>query len=102
MKKGDYIIIGSVIALALVLFFVFFGGVGKKVVIKQDNAVVYEGSLSADKTVSLKNNTVIIKDGKAFMQNSTCKNKICIHTGKIEKKGESIICLPNKVSVTIK
>lgn len=32
---------------------------------------------------------------------SDCEDKVCMHTGKIRHSGESIVCLPAKVTVTI-
>ena len=40
-------------------------------------------------------------DCSLYMSDATCKNKICVNTGKISKKGESIVCLPNKTIVEI-
>ncbi len=104
MKKGDIVIICS-IALAFVLsvvLLVSFSKQGSRVVIKQDNKIIYNESINTNQTVDTGTNTVIIKDGIVYMSNATCKNQICVNSGKISKKGESIICLPNKVIVEIK
>lgn len=104
LKKGDIVIICS-IALAFVLsvvLLVSFSKQGSRVVIKQDNKIIYNESINTNQTVDTGTNTVIIKDGIVYMSNATCKNQICVNSGKISKKGESIICLPNKVIVEIK
>ena len=103
MKKGDIIIIISV-ALALVISIaglIIFSQQGSTVTIKQNNEIVYSESIGKDNTVTLDGNTVIIEDGFVYMLNASCKNQVCVNTGKISKKGESIICLPNKVTVEI-
>ena len=46
-------------------------------------------------------NTVLIKDGTVSMKYANCKDKICVNHNKISKNNESIICLPNKVVVTV-
>ena len=46
-------------------------------------------------------NTVVIKDGYAYMESATCPDKLCVHTGKIRDNSRDIICLPNKVRVTL-
>ncbi len=103
LKKGDI----AVIAVALVLLILSIGLTflirkdGKTVRVYEDNKLKYEGSLLIDKTVELSHNTVKIKDGKAYMESSSCKNKICINTGKISNSGESVVCLPNKVIIEI-
>jgi hypothetical protein len=47
-------------------------------------------------------NILIIKNGEAYMATADCPDKTCVITGKISRTGESIICLPNKVSVVIR
>lgn len=103
MKKGDIVIIGTIaatIALSIVLLF-SFSKQGRRVIIKQNGAVVYDERIDIDKTVDIKTNTVVIKDGSVYMSDAACKNQICVNTGKISKKGESIVCLPNKVIIEI-
>lgn len=46
-------------------------------------------------------NKIIIRDGKVWMEESNCKNQICVKTGKISDTGQAIVCLPNRVSVTV-
>ena len=104
MKKGDIAVICSV-AVAFVLSIVLlipFSKQGSRVVVKQDNKIVYNESININKTVDTGTNTVIIKDGIVYISDATCKNQVCVNTGKISKKGESIISLPNKVIVEIK
>lgn len=45
--------------------------------------------------------TVEIKDGAAFISQSDCRCKTCIGFGKLSKKGQSAVCLPNRVSIQI-
>jgi hypothetical protein len=46
--------------------------------------------------------TVEIKGGRVRVLDSPCPNKICVSQGWIERPGETIICLPNRVSITVK
>ena len=46
--------------------------------------------------------TLVIEDGKAFIEHSDCPDKVCIKTGKIHLSAERIVCLPNKVTVIIR
>ena len=75
---------------------------GERVVIKQDDKIVYDKSINVNATFDTGTNVVIIQDGIVYMKDATCKNQICVNTGKISKKGEMIVCLPNKVTVKIK
>ena len=104
MKKGDIVIICATAAAFIlsIVFLIAFSKQGSRVVVKQDNKIVYNESININKTVDAGNNTIIIKDGIVYMSDATCKNQVCVKTGEISKKGESIICLPNKVIVEIK
>ena len=104
MKKGDFVIIG-IIAIAFVLSIVLlvsFSKQGSRVIIKQNNKVLFNESININQTLDTGTNTVVIKDGVVYINKASCKNQICVNTGKISKKGESIVCLPNKVIVEIK
>lgn len=46
-------------------------------------------------------NRLVIKDGKAFVASATCPDGICASHKPISHDGESIICLPHKVVVTV-
>ena len=46
-------------------------------------------------------NVLEIKDGKADITEGSCPDKICVRHNSINKKKESIVCLPNKVVVQI-
>lgn len=62
-------------------------------------------SLKEDKEILVEKNghtnKVVIEGGKVYMEHASCKNQICVNTGKISRAGQSIVCLPNRVSVTI-
>ncbi len=47
-------------------------------------------------------NTVHIEDGKIWIHEASCPDKICLNQGKIQNGGEVIVCLPNKLMVQIK
>lgn len=44
---------------------------------------------------------VVVNEGKVKVIESTCKDKLCIKQGEISKVGESIVCLPNRISISI-
>ena len=46
-------------------------------------------------------NIVEIKDGKVSVSAASCKNQVCVRHGSISHAGESIVCLPNRLVVTI-
>lgn len=104
MKKGDFIVIGALCAVAAIIFLIL--NISSKpsvtVTVSQNNKIVYEGKIGEDKQIKLESNTVVIKNGEVFMKEATCKNQICVKHKKISKSGESIVCLPNRVTVQTK
>ena len=46
-------------------------------------------------------NTIEISGGSVRMIYADCPDKICMHTGRISKSGQSIVCAPNRVVVSI-
>lgn len=108
MKKADFIVIGVVLAIAGVLaFFLYFvnGDSGKYVQVEVDGSVVDSYSIddTVEKTYSYDGdeNTLVIKDGEASVTDANCKDGICVNHMPIHRTGESIICLPHKLVVTI-
>ena len=104
MKKWDFIAIGLLVASAIIGFVLIglFSAPSVTVTVSQNNEIVYEGKIDKDNVIKLKNNTVVIQNGEVFMENSNCKNQICVKHKKISRSGESIICLPNKVIILTK
>ena len=103
LKKGDIFIIITVLALAIASSaLLFFGkGEGRTVIVKENNGVVYKGSLYENKVIELRSYTVEIKEGTVTVTKADCKNQICVNHAAITKRGESIICLPNRVIAEI-
>lgn len=61
----------------------------------------HEYSLDEDRVIELEHLTVHIKDGKVWVTDSDCRDSTCEHTGRISKAGQSIVCLPNGVVISI-
>ena len=80
---------------------------GSIVEIKKDNVILATLPLSEDTDYTIIDdagdiNVLIIKDNMAYIDTANCPNKDCIKQGKISYIGESIICIPHKVVITIK
>lgn len=103
LKKGDKVIIASVLGLIILSSALLFLGKadGRTVTIRENNKLIYKGSLYENKVIELPGNTVEIKDGAVTVTKADCKNQICAKHTAITNKGESIICLPNKVIAEI-
>lgn len=103
MKKRDIPIILLTFVLAVIAYFATSAENADKVRVLADGEVIGEYSLDKDKTVDINGtNVLVIKDGKAFMQEADCPDKLCIKQGTIDANGGSIICLPNKVVIESK
>ncbi len=46
--------------------------------------------------------TVVVEDGETYVKSSTCRNKLCENHRPISRAGETVACLPNGVTVTVK
>ncbi len=105
--KFDIILGAALLLAALCLFLVFrsFEKDGGVVTVKSDGKIVDVLPLSKDGEYEYKSfygsNTLVIKDGKAWVSASSCKDHVCEDTGKIHKVGETIICLPNALFITV-
>ncbi|MBR1969620.1 MAG: NusG domain II-containing protein [Clostridia bacterium] len=102
MKKADFIVLGFVVGLLLV-WGAFTSG-GEKVSIYVDGEVYKTLSLKENAKVKIETEygktTVVIDDGRVYIKETSCPNKLC-QKGEISKAGQSIVCLPNRVSVLV-
>ncbi len=46
-------------------------------------------------------NVLVIAGGQADMREADCPDKLCVHQRAISKTNETIVCLPNRVVVTV-
>lgn len=44
---------------------------------------------------------LMVRDGKAWLQNAPCPLKICEGMGPIDESGEIILCLPNRIHIQV-
>lgn len=108
MTWPDLILIASILVIALLwLVHDLSGSKGPSLVqIHSGQGLFREVPLAGDAEVQVPGplgmSIVKIRSGKVFVESSPCTNKVCIHMGRISRPGESIVCVPNKVSVTIR
>lgn len=105
MKKRDIILIAGVLIVAALLFLAveLTREEGARVVVKVDGTPVAEYSLAESGTYELNGGTniLVIEDGKAWLCDADCPDHLCVKQGKIHRTGETITCLPNKLTVTV-
>lgn len=109
VKKNDFILIGFILLIALIIFTfrTIVKEEGNLVIVKVDGILKQELPLNQDATVTINGvdggtNTLTLKDGYAFITEASCPDKLCKKHKRIRYDKESIICLPNKVVIEIK
>ena len=105
MKKNDGILIVLVAAVAgFFLVFQFLKPVQgtMEVEISIDGELYGRYNLEEEQKIEIHDtNLVEISEGTAKMTWAECPDQICVHHKEISRTGESIICLPNKIVVSI-
>lgn len=106
--RADIIIILLVALLAIVFVLFMFGGNGSPeyVCVKLNGIVTAEYSLdrtgeyelSGENGITL---TLVIEKDGVSVRHAECPDKLCEKTGKISGTGQSIICLPAKISISL-
>ena len=106
----DFIIIAAVCAVALSLLFLpFLQEKGNTVTVSVrrggETVILHECALSDDRSFDIENNgislTVVISGGEAYVAHSDCDDRVCQNSGKISRAGQSIICAPAGVVISV-
>ena len=104
--RYDLILIGAllVISLAVLLITTLTRREGGYVEVEKGGQVIATYSLSTDGEYSLNGGTniLVIEGGMAYLKDANCPDKTCVKTGKIHYVNQSIICLPNEISITVR
>lgn len=108
MKKADVIVIAAVLAVAGVLCLFLYGlnhsGTVVEVAIDGTVSEVLPLNEDCEKTIITADggeNTLVIENGTARVTAANCPDEICVHHSAIRRSGESIICLPHRLTVSI-
>ena len=101
-------LLSALLCLTAALFVFHFAApheAGAAAKITVDNQTVATLPLSEDTTYTVKTaagyNLVVVENGRAFVREADCKNHICVKSRAISRAGESIVCLPHKMTVTV-
>lgn len=102
MNKKDLIIVFAAATAALACTLFSAGAPGEKVYVYKDNTLTAVYPLSENRSVDVGGtNRLCIKDGAAYIDYADCPDGLCVKQGKIRSAGRSIVCLPNRVTVTV-
>lgn len=105
--RNDAILIAALLILGgvLALFLRLTRREGGTVRVQVDGETVMELPLGEDTRIVLgedgHTNTLIIENGMAQVVEADCPDQICVDHGAIRYAGESIVCLPHKLVVTV-
>lgn len=108
MKKSDIILIVAIIAIATLItfgFIIFRSSATDTVIVELDGDVVKKLPLDKDTEYRIDCpdggfNLLIIKDGKAYVSEASCPDKVCINTGAVGEL-KPVVCRPNKLVIML-
>lgn len=105
MKKNDWLLLIFVIAVAGIFLGIHFlkpEQAVKEVEIHVDGELYGRYNLEEEQEIRINDtNLVQISEGAVKMVWASCPDQICVHHTSISRDGESIICLPNKIVVSV-
>ena len=109
-KKTDLIILAAILVAGIGGWFAyhqFYDGRAAAAQIYYKTQLVQTIDLSQgeDRRFSIDQNKNVVfhvfPDGSICFEESDCRDKICIHTGRLHTAGESAACLPNQIILKI-
>lgn len=106
-SKGDWLAIGLVLALAVVVFSCFLPIKSESAayaVVYLDGQAVKTVTLTTDQTFLVTDryiNEITVENGAISFTSSNCPGEDCVHSGSIHAPGRSLVCLPNRVEIRV-
>lgn len=106
-KKSLYdIILITVLLVITLVSYLLYAGSGKQgdtVIVKLNNDIIgkYDLHINGEYELNGGTNKIVIENGKVYMHDANCPDKLCVQQGKISKANQCITCLPNKITVTV-
>ncbi len=108
LLKNDLILLIIILLISsslLLMFKLKKEEAGARAVISIDGKVYKEISLESDTelivSTTLGTNVVTVKENEVYVSSADCPDKICVNHAHIHSKGETIVCLPHKMVITI-
>jgi len=108
ITKADFLLIAGVLIAASVIIAVRTAGRTEEgwVVVSRDGIEEERLSLKEDTRLLLRDeegneNLLVIEEESVWIEEANCPDGLCVRQGHISHSGDSIICLPHKLVVTI-
>ena len=101
-----FLVILAGVILLLFLYQHFAGSKGSYILVTQNGEKIGEYSLLENQTFVVTDenhsyNTIVIENGQVWIDQADCPDKLCVKQGKISTNGQSIICLPHKLTILV-
>ena len=107
VTKGDMVLVAVLFLLSgmsVAGLRTLFSG-GRHVVVEVDGRHTLELSLDRNVTEIVRGpageTAIAVQDGEVSIVRSACPHKYCVRMGKVSRRGEVLICVPNRVVVKI-
>ena len=103
----------DIILVAVILLAAFLTGAyiyaardtGAYALVTVDGDEIYRLPLDEDITIEVggdgRYNTIVIENGSVRVEDASCPDHVCINQGQKMYGGETIICLPNRMVITV-
>lgn len=107
LKIGDYVVSVLIILFILVYYSLtlFVSSQNKIVEVIDYKNNVYRYSVNDVCRLTISGpygvTEIRINDGKVWVEKASCPHKTCKHMGTINKMGEMIVCIPNRILIQI-
>lgn len=105
--RNDILLMLSFLAAAGAVWLLFLmpGKAGSTAVITQNGSEIMTVSLLRDDEFRIESgngyNVVSVKDGKIEVAEASCPDKVCRNHRPVSSPGETIVCVPNGLVITV-
>lgn len=108
MNKNDFkliIVLIIIVSVFLVIFKLTEKNDNKKAIVYYEDEIILKIDLNIDKNYQVKGYNglvdIVIKDGKIKVESENSPLHLCSNQGYISSTYETIVCLPNKITIKI-
>ena len=107
VPRRDLLLILALLVIAAVWYgFTRYQALSGPSEVTVDGKLVETLDLSRDTTVTITGagggtNVLVVEDGQVWCSEASCPDKLCVKQGKKHLNTDTIVCLPNKMVVTI-
>lgn len=101
------IIVAILLLLSVIGFRLFHRSRGDYILVEYDGEEIDRISLDQDveKEILLENgtcyNVIQVKEHRAYVTDANCPDELCVHQRGISRDGETIVCLPHRLVITV-